>query len=80
MSELRMRVGDERRVLYLQRGVEPSALDTPVAMADTAELAMKLVEAWNAYYPEPDPDAGPSLAEQVKERAAERARHEERER
>lgn len=67
----------EERVLLLQRGEAASALDEVVGMVDTAELAGKVAEAWNAFWPAPDPGAGPSVVERVKAEAENRAREEQ---
>ncbi|WP_432536586.1 hypothetical protein [Kineococcus arenarius] len=75
-TELRMRVGRETgHTLHLRRGDEPSDLDDFLGSVATPELAVKIAEAWNAYWPEPDPDeVGTGRVEQVKAEAVQRAR------
>ncbi|NAZ83239.1 hypothetical protein GTR02_15575 [Kineococcus sp. R8] len=74
-TELRLRVGRETgHTLHLRRGDEPSDLDDFLGSVVTPELAGKIAEAWNAYWPAPDPgEVGMGRVEQVKARAAERA-------
>ncbi|WP_432495470.1 hypothetical protein [Kineococcus auxinigenes] len=74
-TELRMRVGRETgHTLHLRRGDEPSDLDDFLGSVATPELAMKIAEAWNAYWAEPDPgEVGMGRVDEVKAEAAERA-------
>lgn len=71
-TELRMRVGSSvGRTLYLQRGEEPSGLDDLVGMVDTPDLAHRIAEAWNEYWPEPDASnlGLPTHVDEVKRKA-----------
>lgn len=72
-------MGHDERVLFLQRGVEPSDLDQVIGIVDSADLAAKLVEAWNEYWPEPPLpwDREPSTVERVQAEAENRAREEQ---
>lgn len=73
-TELRMRVGRETgHTLYLQRGDEASSLDDFLGSVTTPELAMKIAEAWNEYWPEPDPSTLglPNHVDEVKRAALE---------
>ena len=74
-AELRMRVGRETgHTLHLRRGDEPSDLDDFLGSVATPELAMKIAEAWNAYWPEPDPSQlGAGRVEEVKAMAVQLA-------
>jgi len=78
-TELRLRVGRETgHTLHLRRGDEPSDLDDFLGSVATPELAMKIAEAWNAYWPAPDPgDVGMGRVAEVKAMAAERAHQED---
>ncbi|NAZ78095.1 hypothetical protein GTQ99_22185 [Kineococcus sp. T13] len=78
-TELRMRVGRETgHTLHLRRGDEPSDLDDFLGSVATPELAAKIVEAWNAHWPAPDPaQAGTDHVEQVKARALQRAQQDD---
>lgn len=78
-TELRMRVGTSiGRTLYLQRGQEPSSLDDVIGMVDTPDLARKIAEAWNEYWPEPENPTQPSHVDEIKRKAVELGRNDDR--